>query len=126
MNSLFSLLSVSPQAAAINVSASSSAAQAAKDPSVLTVVFMGLGTVFFGLICIIVISIITSTIIRIIQSKKSVSDDSQTSSVPAAQDNSTDSIGENRQEIVAAVSAVIAEELGEDIRSIRILSFKKL
>ena len=66
MNSLFSLLSVSPQAAAINVSASSSAAQAAKDPSVLTVVFIGLGTVFLGRNSIIVISIITSKNIIII------------------------------------------------------------
>ena len=33
---------------------------------------------------------------------------------------------ENRQEIIAAVSAVVAEELGTDISAIRILSFKKI
>ena len=33
---------------------------------------------------------------------------------------------ENRQEIIAAVSAVIAEELGTDVSAIRVLSFKKL
>ena len=33
---------------------------------------------------------------------------------------------ENRQEIIAAVSAVIAEELGTDISAIRIHSFKKI
>ena len=32
----------------------------------------------------------------------------------------------NRQELVAAVSAAIAEELGTDITGIRILSMKKL
>ena len=33
---------------------------------------------------------------------------------------------ENRQEIIAAVSAVIAEELGTDINALRIISFKKI
>lgn len=32
---------------------------------------------------------------------------------------------QNRQEIIAAVSAAVAEELGTDISAIRILSFKK-
>lgn len=33
---------------------------------------------------------------------------------------------ENRQEIIAAVSAAIAEELGTDISALRIISFKKI
>lgn len=33
---------------------------------------------------------------------------------------------ENRQQIIAAVSAAIAEELGTDVSAIRILSFKKI
>ena len=33
---------------------------------------------------------------------------------------------QNRQEIIAAVSAVLAEELGTDVSAIRILSFKKI
>ena len=33
---------------------------------------------------------------------------------------------ENRQEIIAAVSAALAEEMGTDISAIRILSFKKI
>ena len=32
----------------------------------------------------------------------------------------------NRQELIAAVSAALAEELGTDVSAIRILSFKKL
>ena len=32
----------------------------------------------------------------------------------------------NRQEMIAAVSAAIAEELGKDVSAIRILSVKKL
>ena len=33
---------------------------------------------------------------------------------------------QNRQEIIAAVSAALAEELGTDVSAIRILSFKKI
>ena len=33
---------------------------------------------------------------------------------------------ENRQQIIAAVSAAVAEELGTDVSAIRILSFKKI
>ena len=40
--------------------------------------------------------------------------------------NTTAAPIENRGEIIAAVSAAIAEELGEDVSSIRILSFKKI
>ena len=40
--------------------------------------------------------------------------------VPAAQDTI------NRQELIAAVSAALAEELGTDVSAIRVLSFRKL
>ena len=40
--------------------------------------------------------------------------------VPAAQDTT------NRQELIAAVSAALAEELGTDVSAIRVLSFRKL
>jgi uncharacterized membrane protein YvbJ len=33
---------------------------------------------------------------------------------------------ENRQEIIAAVTAVCAEEMGKDISALRVISFKKL
>ena len=33
---------------------------------------------------------------------------------------------ENRREIIAAVSAALAEEMGTDVSAIRILSFKKI
>ena len=33
---------------------------------------------------------------------------------------------ENRQEIIAAVTAVCAEEMGKDVSALRVISFKKL
>ena len=76
------------------------------DYSSVFVVLMGMGTVFFGLICLIVL---TSIMGRILGRE----------AAPAAPEP-------NRQELVAAVSAAIAEELGTDITGIRILSMKKV
>ena len=33
---------------------------------------------------------------------------------------------ENRQEIIAAVTAVVAEEMGKDVNALRVVSFKKI
>ncbi len=75
---------------------------------------MGIGTVFLGLICLIIICSIIGAFCRIGQ-KKAVT------AAPAAPEKI-----ENKQEILAAVSAAIAEELGTDVSAIRITSFKKL
>ena len=72
----------------------------------LFVCLMGMGTVFFGLICLIVLTTIMGKIVG-------------GHAAPAAQEG-------NRQEIAAAVSAAIAEELGTSITGIRIVSMKKL
>ncbi len=84
------------------------------------VVCMGIGTVFVGLICIIILCKIIGAICM--ASEKN-------NSKPVKEAPVTATVAEpiqNRQEIVAAVSAVIAEELGKDISAIRILSFKKI
>ena len=86
------------------------------------VVVMGLGIVFFGLICIILLISIMGAIMKRVakpQPEKAVAP----VNVPAAA-QSTDI--PNRSEFVAAVAAVIAEELGTDITKIRIESIKKL
>ena len=44
---------------------------------------------------------------------------------PVAAAPAKETVIENRQEIIAAVAAVAAEELGTDISAIRIHSFKK-
>lgn len=85
----------------------------------LFVVGMGVGTVFLGLVCIVLLCLIMSAICRAAEKKPTA---------PAAEPVTQPSARpiENRQEIIAAVSAAVAEELGTDISAIRILSFKKL
>lgn len=83
------------------------------------VVAMGIGIVFVGLISIVIICSIMSAILAP-KGKKTVE------AVKAAPTAAVDNKIENRQEIIAAVSAVIAEELGTDISALRIHSFKKI
>lgn len=81
------------------------------------VVLMGIGTVFFGLICLIALSYIMSAICR--------STEKKTESTPAAASAAPAAIP-NRQAMIAAISAAIAEEEGTSLSAIRILSVKKL
>ena len=84
--------------------------------SSLFVCLMGMGTVFFGLICLIVLTTIMG---KIVGGRPAPAAPAPVAAAPAAQEG-------NRQEIAAAVSAAIAEELGTDITGIRIVSMKKL
>ena len=86
------------------------------DYSIIFVCLMGMGTVFFGLICLIVLT----TLLGRVCGQKQQSAPAAVSPAPAAV-----SAGD-QQELIAAVSAAIAEELGTDITGIRILSVKKL
>ena len=82
------------------------------------VCLMGMGTVFFGLICLIVL---TTVMGKIVGGRPAPA---VSAPVPAA---AVSAVPEgNRQEIAAAVSAAIAEELGTSITGIRIVSMKKL
>ena len=97
-----------------------------EDYSNLFVCLMGVCTVFVGLICIIILVSIMSSIVR--KTDKSLKQDA---AVNAAQPNAPDvtvqrSTGNVTPELVAAVSAVIAEEMGSDVSAIRILSLKKV
>ena len=83
--------------------------------SSLFVCMMGMGTVFFGLICLI---IITYSMSYLCETKHRASADIASAPAPAAEP-----IG---PELVAAISAALAEDLGTDITGIRILSIKKL
>ena len=83
------------------------------------VVAMGIGTVFVGLACIIVLSYAMSAVCR-----KFVKAPAATAAAaPAAP--AVETIP-NRQAMIAAISAAIAEDLGTDLTGIRILSVKKL
>ncbi len=85
--------------------------------SSLFVCVMGMGIVFFGLICLIVLTMIMGSLVSRVAPPAATA---PAVPVPAAAPEG------NRQEIAAAVSAAIAEELGADITGIRVLSMKKL
>lgn len=86
------------------------------DYSSIFVCLMGMGTVFFGLICLIGLTTLMGRIIG----------RNQQAAVAAAVPAAPVAAEPNRQELVAAISAAIAEELGTDITGIRIHSMKKL
>ncbi len=88
----------------------------------MKVVFMGLGTVFFGLICIIILCSLVSLLCKVFEAKVMPSK----TTPQVVSNNTTSGTIVNRQEMLAAVSAAIAEDLGTDVSAIRIHSVKKL
>ncbi|MBE6940390.1 MAG: sodium pump decarboxylase subunit gamma [Ruminococcaceae bacterium] len=89
------------------------------DYSHLFVCLMGMGTVFFGLICLI---LLVSLMGRICQATERKTAPAPTAAVPAAP-VSAPVIG---PELVAAISAAIAEDMGTDVSAIRIHSIRKI
>lgn len=87
------------------------------DYSNLFVCLMGIGTVFFGLICIILLVTLMSFVCRKTEQKTTLTPAAAPAGVPKA------GIG---PELIAAVSAAIAEEMGTDISAIRIISMKQI
>lgn len=83
------------------------------------VVAMGLATVFVGLICIIFVCMIMSAVVRAFAKNNEAAP--KNASAPVA----TDSIAD-REKVVVAISAAIAEEIGEEAGAIRIVSLKKV
>lgn len=86
--------------------------------------FMGIGTVFVGLICIIILCTIMSTVCKMFAKpgKKPVQASAPSSQAAVKSDVPV----ENKQEIIAGVCAVIAEELGTEVNNIRVTSFKRI
>ena len=91
-------------------------------PSNLFVVLMGLGTVFFGLICLIVLTYVMCAALR----PKNAPAPAPAPVAPAVPAPAAVEAVPNRQAMVAAIAAAIAEDLGTDVSGIRILSIKKL
>ena len=83
---------------------------------------MGVGTVFIGLICIVILCVVFSAIIGG-KKKKEVEETKVVTSAPAT--TNTAEIPD-RQKVLAAVCAVLAEELGTDVSALKVHSFKKL
>ena len=89
------------------------------EPSIGLVVLMGIGIVFIGLISLIVVCKITSFFCGL-GSKKAVAKAPKATPAPANTEIP------DRKQFIAAVSAVIAEELGTDVSAIRIRSVKRI
>lgn len=89
------------------------------------VCLLGMGTVFFGLICIVALCYLMSALCKMFEKNQPRETKTMpvTQTVPAAVKAAK---VENKQEIIAAVACAIAEELGTDVEGIRIKSFKKL
>ncbi len=85
------------------------------EQSNLLVIGLGLGTVFFGLICLVVICMITSAICKCFE-KETPKETApiESGAIP------------NKQELIAASCAVIAEELGTEVKNIKVVSFKRV
>ncbi len=81
----------------------------------LFVCLMGMGVTFFGLTCLIGLTVLLGKLAR------SAPQAPQAAAPAAPQAPAIP----NRQEMIAAVSAALAEELGTDVAAIRIVSFKK-
>jgi len=77
----------------------------------LFVCLMGMGTVFFGLACIVALCCLMSAFVR-----------SVAKSAPAPVASAPADSGA----LIAAISAAIAEETGTDISAIRIVSIRKV
>ena len=92
----------------------------AEQISSLTVFGFGMVLVFVGLICIILICMLTGAIFKNIKDKEAPA---PSTAAPAA---AKPAVIANKGEFAAAVSAAIAEDLGTDVSGIRILSVKQL
>ena len=84
------------------------------------VVLLGVGIVFVGLVCIIVLCSIMSAIVGKLAKKPAAAP--AAAPAPVAEQ----AVIPNRREMVAAISAAIAEELGVEVSGIKILSIKKI
>ncbi len=95
------------------------------EPSIPFVILMGVGIVFIGLICIILLSMAMSAICRSMGDQTPAPAPAPAAAAPAAPAPQPDAIP-NRQAMIAAIAVAIAEDLGTDPSGIRILSVKKL
>ena len=78
---------------------------------------MGVGTVFIGLICLILLC----KLMVLFRKPQEEAPATPTPAPVVAQQPI-----ENKEELLAAISAAVAEELGTDVSGIRIISFKRL
>lgn len=90
----------------------------------LFVVALGLGTVFSGLIIIIILCKLMSFFVRLTETNESTTAPAVATPTPAT--SAVNAPIADKQPLIAAISAVVAEELGTDISNIRIHSIKRV
>ena len=88
------------------------------------VVGMGVGVVFLGLVCLILVCKLVGLIARMGGPAPATAKPSAPAAAPVAQ--VAESAIPNRQELVAAISVAIAIEMGTEPSALRIVSLKKL
>lgn len=86
------------------------------------VVGLGMGTVFVGLISLIFICYIMGLLCKFFAGKEKATQASAPAQAPAASNQPI----ANKQEILAAACAVIAEDLGCEANNIKVTSFKRV
>lgn len=89
------------------------------------VCLIGIAVVFAGLAIIIGLVELMNLVTTKAEGKKKTEKTGQAQSAPVSAPVASGVI-ENRDEIVAAVCAAVAEENGTDISAIRVVSFKKI
>ena len=96
---------------------------AAGEPAIGITIGLGLGTVFVGLLCLILIISLMSLVFRLVRGKKQT----QTEAAPVAAAPVAPALSaSDRQQMLAAVSCAVATVMGKDVAGIRIHSFKKV
>ena len=83
------------------------------------VILLGMGIVFAGLICIVILCSIMGKVVQMFKKE------APAATAPVAIAAAPAAIP-NRSELVAAISCCLAEELGTDVSAIRIVSLKKV
>ena len=83
------------------------------------VVLMGMGTVFFGLVCIVLLIVIMGKILGVKKPAQPVPAAAPAAAVPAKPADNADPA------LIAVISAALAEELGTDVSNVIVTSITK-
>ena len=89
------------------------------------VIVMGVGTVFAGLLCVVLLCKILGAVCSLSEGK-TTTQSSAAAPAPAAATVAPTPATANRGEIIAAIGVTIAEEIGVDANAIRIISIKRV
>lgn len=93
---------------------------------IATATVVGLLIVFIGLICLIALVTIMGMIVGSATEKKQGKAASEPQAVGSAPVAAASPVIPDRDELIVAFSAAVAEELGTDVSAIRVVSFKEI